>query len=112
MIRFRRWSSWLGQFFRKLPEITKYQHFRFDGNLPGQIHVKQSVDSKEKAVTLLKQNAPSFGEQPPSVHGSKSLSAKRQWYLYEMIRPHIPSVADKDATVPKPKIHKPAEAKG
>ncbi len=112
VIQFRKWSSWLGQFFRKLPEITKYQHFRIDWNQPGQILVKESVDGEEQAVTLLKQNAPVFGEQSPPVHECKALPAQRQWYLYEMIRPHIPSDADKDATAPEPSVPKPAKARG
>lgn len=111
VLQFRKWSSWLGEFFLKLPKITKYQHFRIDRNHPGLIFVKESVEAEEKAVTLLK-NAPAFGEKPIPFYEEKTLPAKRQWYLYEMIRPHIPSDADKNATAPKPKVPKPTRERG
>jgi len=113
VIRFRKWSVWLGQIFKKLPEITKYQHFRTKANTLGEIAVKESVDAEEKTFALLKKEAGHFNEKlrkGPPVHPPKVLSPQRQWYLYEMIRPHISIEADKESTAPKPEVPK-AKAK-
>jgi len=67
----------LGQIFKKLPEITKYQHFRTKVNTLGEITVKESVDSWEKTFALLKNEAGCFDEKlrkGPPVHPPKVLS--------------------------------------
>lgn len=110
VIQFKKWSSWLGQIFKKLPEITKYQHFRTELNRPGEIVIKESVDVREKTFSLLK-NKPDRIEEKlrggPSLHPPKVFPAKRQWYLYDMIRPHIPSKTDREVTAPIPKVPRP-----
>jgi len=88
----------------------RYQHFRTNVNTLGEIAVKESVDAEEKTFSLLKNEADRFDEklrQGPPVHPPKVLSPQRQWYLYDMIRPHIPAEADKESTAPKPKVSKP-----
>ena len=109
VFQFRKWSTWLGKIFKKLPEITRYQHFRIDENALGEIAVKMSVDAKEETFALLKKKADRLDEKLgklPPVHPIKDLSPKRQWYLYDMIRPHIPTEADKESTAPKPNVAK------
>ena len=109
VFQFRKWSTWLGKIFKKLPEITRYQHFRTDENALGEIAVKMSVDAKEETFALLKKKADRLDEKLgklPPVHPIKDLSPKRQWYLYDMIRPHIPTEADKESTAPKPNVAK------
>ena len=80
-------------------------------NTLGEIAVKESVDAKEKTFALLKKEAGCLDEKllrkGPPVHPPKVLSPQRQWYLYEMIRPHIPIEADKESTAPKPEVSKP-----
>ena len=49
------WSAFLGQYFRKIPNITKYHHFRFDVSEPGIIYYREYVSSKEQKFDLLKQ---------------------------------------------------------
>lgn len=108
-IPFRKWSSWLSRVFNNIPGITNYQHFRVDADTPGIITVKQSIDAKEETFCLLKDKSFRFGNEPkhpPSIRPQR-LSAERQWYLYEAIRPHIPDEKDKDATAPKPRVPKP-----
>lgn len=110
VIQFRKWSSWLGQIFKKLPEITRYQHFRTEVNALGKIIVKESVDGKDKTFALLKNKTGHFNDKlrkgPPAC-SPKALTPQRQWYLYDMIRVHIPTEADRESTAPKPKVSKP-----
>ncbi len=108
--QFRKWSTWLGKIFKKLPEITKYQHFRTDVNALGKIAVKESIDAKEETFALLTKKVDRFDaklRKGPPLYPSNDLSPQRQWYLYDMIRPHIPTEVDKDSTAPKPKMAKP-----
>ncbi len=107
VIQFRKWTAWLGQRCKKLPGITRYQHVHINPNTPGEITVKESVDAKEKTCVLLKKGAGRFDNGGPPVHPTKVLPPQRQWYLYDMIRPHIPTEADQESTAPKPKVPKP-----
>jgi len=105
-IRFRKWSSWLGKRFNSLPGITQYQHFHTAASAPGRITVRQSAHDEEKTFSLLKDQGFQFsGESAkPPCFKSRGLSAKRQWYLYDNIRPHILNKVDQDATAPKPRV--------
>lgn len=107
---YRDWSSWLLKFFKKLPDITSYRHFKIVKNKPGVVQLKKTTDGDETEIQLLKRKVP-FGKNrtfrlPPKIL-PKGLSLERQWYLYEQIRIHIPHEKDKDATCPKPTKLKP-----
>jgi hypothetical protein len=107
---YRDWSSWLLTFFKKIPNITTYRHFKIVKNKPGIVSLKKSVDGDETEIQILKGDVP-FGKNRafklPSKISPKSLSLERQWYLYEQIRMHIPDEKDKETTCPKPTKPKP-----
>jgi hypothetical protein len=94
---YRDWSSWLLKFFKKLPDITSYRHFKIITNKPGVVFLKKAIDGDETEASLVKRDLP-FGKNKsfrlPSKIVSKGLSLKRQWYLYEQIRMHIPDEQD------------------
>jgi len=109
---YRDWSSWLLKFFKKLPDITSYRHFKIIKNQPGVVFLKKTIDGDETEALLVKREVPFAKKQSfrlPSKIVSKGLSLKRQWYLYEQIRMHIPNEQDKDMTCPKPKKPKPKD---
>jgi len=58
-------------------------------------------------VELTKKTFPFSKDQPPEKLPEKllttGLSLKRQWYLYDQIRCHIPDENDKNQTCPMPK---------
>lgn len=112
-IVYRKWSSWLASFFENLTNITRYQHFFIEANNPGKIIVKESIDAKEETYSLLKKNNFKFDKKTgePSCLISQGLSAKRQWYLYDSIRQHIPNEKDQNITAPKPQIPRPLKIK-
>lgn len=58
---YRDWSSWLLKFFRKLPDITSYRHFKIIKNKPGIVILKKAIDGDETKVQLLKRDVP-FGK--------------------------------------------------
>jgi len=109
---YRGWSSWLLKFFKKLPNMTSYRHFKIIKNQPGVVFLKKTIDGDYTKALLVKREVP-FGKNKsfrlPSKIVSKGLSLERQWYLYEQIRIHIPDKQDKDMTCPKPKKTKPKD---
>ena len=104
-IIYRDWTSWLSNYFKVIPNITSYHHFKMDAVDKGVIIVKKDIDSKEEKINLLKKetlfNENQHHEMPVQLH-PKGLSLEREWYLYEQIRGHIPLIHDKDQTCPKP----------
>ena len=107
---YRDWSSWLSQYFETLKGISNYHHFRVEKENPSILVVKERKDSKEIKVELTKKNFPFSKDQPPKKYPEQllptGLSLKRQWYLYDQIRCHIPNENDKDQTCPLPRISK------
>jgi UDP-glucose 6-dehydrogenase len=109
-IVYRDWSTWLSTYFRSIPNITSYQHFKIDSKKRGIVLAKKEMDSEEEPINLLKSKHP-FDEEDtkklPIQLFPEGLSVERQWYLYDHIREHIPSEIDKNSTCPKPVHPKP-----
>ena len=80
------WVTYLGIYFKKLPKIKSYYHFRFHADYPGTIFCKEYWYSEEKAINLLRNGrAPHTGELPPTV-APTGISRERAEYLYKEIR--------------------------
>lgn len=107
---YRDWSSWLSKYFKAFRGISNYQHFKIERENPSIIIVKERKDSEEIKVDLTKIMFPFSKEHPPTKLPDQlfptGLSLKRQWYLYDQIRCHIPNESDKNQTCPLPKIPK------
>ena len=48
------WASFLEQFFKRLPNIKKYHHFRFSKDEPCRVYFTESNFSPEESLLLLK----------------------------------------------------------
>ena len=81
------WVTYLGQYFKKIPQIKTYHHFRFDKEYPGTVFCKQYWNSEEKAVNLLKSkhNLPRPGRLPTIVN-PQGISREHAEYLLKEIR--------------------------
>ena len=82
------WSSFLEQYFKRVPNIETYRHFRFSKDEPGRVYFKQSNSSPdEQSLMLLKNRAilPLASRLPAKVNPS-GLSQERKQYLYREIR--------------------------
>ena len=81
------WMSYLQTFFRKVPQLKTYHHFRFDGDFPGTVFCKQYWSSEEKALDLLKSegNVPQPQLLPPIINPT-GIIRERADYLYKEIR--------------------------
>lgn len=81
------WASFLGQYFKKIPHIKKFQHFRFSKNEPGTVYCKELLSSPEQAFQLLKEHAviPPVSVLPQRLN-PEGLSEERRNYLHREIR--------------------------
>lgn len=81
------WVTYLEQYFKKLPKIKSYHHFRFDKDHPGTVFCKQYWNSEEKAINLLRDRShlPQRG-QLPAIVTPTGISRERAEYLYKEIR--------------------------
>ena len=81
------WSSFLEQFFNKVPQIKKQHHFRFSKDEPGKLYFKEFSTSPERSLMLLKNRAilPPESVLPPKVIPG-GLNQERKQYLFREIR--------------------------
>ena len=98
------WTSFLGIYFRKVSTIKRFHHFHFvEGSTT--MRVQEFVDSTFAEQPLLRQSLP-HKEAMPQVIKPKGLDAKRQWYLYNEIRPFTAERCQ-EITTPLPTAAKP-----
>ena len=81
------WSSFLDQYFNKVPQIKKQHHFRFSKDEPGKLYFKEFSTSPEQSLMLLKNRAilPPESVLPPKVIPG-GLNQERKQYLSREIR--------------------------
>ena len=72
---------------KKITGIKKYHHFRMTYSSPGKVFMKEQCDRPEVETDLLKEPWEPEVDELPSVVPPHGLSAERQWYMYEQIRP-------------------------
>jgi len=77
------WSTFLGQYFKKITNITNFHHFRFTKDKPGVVYCKESVSSPEQRFVLLKNRTviTPVAVLPPEIK-PEGLSQERKNYLY------------------------------
>ena len=77
------WASFNERFFKRLPNIKSYHHFRFSKDEPGKVYVKQSSSSPEESLMLLKNRTvlPPASQLPAKIDPT-GLSQERKQYLY------------------------------
>ena len=101
------WNTYFAERMNKVTGIKKFQHFKFDRSIKGRVQHRTVCDGEWSTVELVKSAAwcPSSTLLPDVVE-PKGLDAKRQWYLYDKIRPFC--TEGKDITCPLPSCSKPA----
>ncbi len=81
------WATFLGEHFRRVPQMKSYHHFTFSSSASGLVTLKQFSDSTSTTFRILADDSwvPTTAELPPQIMPS-GLSDERQWYLYKEIR--------------------------
>ena len=80
------WASFLDPFFKKLPGVKGYHHFRFSKDVPGRVYCKRYADSEEVEIDLLKDQTKLPPCTLPPVIKPLGLDLERKNYLYKEIR--------------------------
>ena len=98
--------TFLGTFFRKVANIKKFHHFHFaEGSTT--VRLQEFVDSPFLEESLARRKMPDDVTMTPVIH-PKGLDAKRQWYLYDEIRPFT-AYRCQDVSTPRPAVVKPKQ---
>lgn len=97
------WSSFLGTYFSRLPNILKYHQICFYSD--GRVSSKYYVGDSECITHNILKCKPSPLLLPPVIP-PKGLDLQRQWYLYDQIRDFCKEEW-KDEVCPLPALPKP-----
>ena len=101
------WKTFLDDFFKHIPAITTYHHFRFTKSSPGTVFLRKFVDSPEEAFVMTNMiTLPN--DQAPQKLTPKGMDLKRQWYLFEEITQFCSTPEAAQLTCPHPKDQKPS----
>lgn len=100
------WTNFFIPRLKKIPGIKKYHHFRVSSSSRGCVFVRERNDTAEVKFELLKEPWNLDVHTLPNIISPHGLSADRQWYLFEQIRPFCPD-EDKDSVCPLPSVPKP-----
>ena len=95
------WASFFDKYFKKLPGVKGYHHFRFSNDSPGRVFCKRYVDSEEVEFDLLRDPTKLPPYTLPPIINPAGLDLERKSYLYKEIRQFCkPNSAD--LVAPKP----------
>ena len=105
------WLSFFAPHMKRITRIKNYHQFCFSSSHVGTVICKEYSDSIGTPITILKKDwEPSVTDLPPIITPS-GLSAERQWYLYEKIRPFCDEPFS-DITCPLPLVSRPNRTPG
>lgn len=79
--------SFLGQYFKKLPGIKKFHHFKFSKESPGIVSYNESDYSPQQSFMLLRNPAVIPPATLPPTIKPDGLAKERKRYLYREIQP-------------------------
>ncbi len=108
LVKWYDWKSYLSTYFRTIPAITTYHHFRFDQRFPELVFARSLADSPEEAIKIA--HAKNACDDLPTEISPKGMDLSRQWYLYDEIRQFCSSPEAAQLTCPRPKDPKPSTA--
>ena len=99
--QWRSWKNFLNLHFKAIKGIRKYHFFRFSSQEPGIVTVKETADSEEQKINILKMPGFRFGgTNSPEIIQPKGMSRARLEYLYNTVRPFV-RPAFQDAICPR-----------
>lgn len=80
------WVTFLQPYFKKIPGISKIDHFRFSKQEPGVVFCRILLDSPEIEHRILKDPNIKPANQLPATVDPPGLDTERKRYLYREIR--------------------------
>ena len=106
------WTNFFAGRMLKIPGIKGYQHFHFGGDVDGKVECRVSWDSEPQKHPILSTRNPWHPtvSDMPDIISPNGLDNKRQWYLFDKIRPFCIAPESKDITCPLPSCPRPASS--
>ena len=80
------WTSHLGIFFKKIPNIKEYQHFTFSKSQPGKVKCTKHHGDEATVVDILRSNV-EITRALPALIAPMGFIPERKNYLFKEIRP-------------------------
>ena len=113
LVPIRKWKAFLERYFKKIPNLTRYHHFRLTSSEPGAVFVREFPSSSEIRLNIVKDKSQiqELLSSEPDLITPPGLSPERAWYLYENVRQHCEGDSNKDNTCPKASVPKPRSMK-
>ena len=74
---FYNWSAYFDEFFKTLPNIRKYQHFKMMAQVPRVVHVKEYTNIEESEINIMKRGQIQIETLPDTIV-PKGLDAARR----------------------------------
>ena len=77
------WATYLGQYFKKMPNITKFHHFRFSRKELGVVYCKARIFEPEIKVSVLRKTnvLPQSSDLPPHIKPNGLDKDRKNIYL-------------------------------
>ena len=100
----RQWDAFFPNIFKQILLITKYQYFRFFSSSPTTVFVRETWNSDEIEVGLLKRGillTTVKRSRIPAIIWPAGLTQERKKYVYEQICPFV-TPEFQDITSPQP----------
>eukprot|EP00117_Sycon_ciliatum_P014441 scpid95674/ scgid14697/ len=98
------WDGYFGEFFLPVPNITKYQRFRFESSAPGDVSLSGSSTLPDKTVNIIQPGIDPdclASDHLPVTLKTAGISPQRAKYLHQQIRQHCHPESG-DITCPAP----------
>ena len=113
LVPVRKCKAFLERYFKKIPNLTRYHHFRLTSSEPGALFVREFPSSPKTRLNIVKDKSQiqELLSSEPDLITSPGLSPERAWYFYENVRQHCEGDSNKDNTCPKPSVPKPRSMK-
>ena len=86
--KWQEWDWFIQKFFRAIPHITNYQHFRFSATSPGTVFVRDIYSSQEVPIKVFKRRVTAASirrANQPREFSPAGITTERKKYLYEHI---------------------------
>lgn len=99
------WDKYLQQFFKPIPNLSKFHYFKFhpDGSIKAKVFANSPEQEIRKKGLLTEETFKLQFIEP------EGISAQRAWYLYKEIRPLCLKESCKDFIAPKPNVPMPKQ---
>ncbi|XP_060569232.1 uncharacterized protein LOC132727678 [Ruditapes philippinarum] len=82
------WKTYFNQYYKALPGISSYQHFRIEHNRPGEVTVRKTPDGDEISFKLLRYSDTTFTAEQSHLYYCQAVSHLKDRCTYTDLYVH------------------------